>query len=96
MDFDSRPDFNPLVTKMANPKRQQVGLSLSPEEKHALDLAASKSGHKPTSFATILYRFAFRQLQLGMSVQEMIEMAEPPPSGSSVPARHSHKKGKDD
>lgn len=94
MDFDLWADFDSWVRKMTNPKRQQVGLSLSPEEKHVLDLAASKSGHKPTSFATILYRFAFRQLQLGMTVQEMIEMAEPPPSGSPVHAKH--KKSKDD
>lgn len=94
MDFTFGADFDEWLKKMTNPKRQQVGLSLSPEEKCALDAAAKKDGLKPTSFATILYRFAFRQLLLGMSVQEMIEMASPPPA--NAPPTKPHKKGRDD
>lgn len=54
------------------PKRRQIGLSLSIEEGEALSRAARATGHTPTSFATALFRYAFRKYEEVNSIERLL------------------------
>ena len=62
-----------MTKTIPNPKKKGVNLTLTEEELEELRRAADRTGHKPTPFATILYRRAMRALKGTPSLEEFLD-----------------------
>ena len=56
-----------------DPKRRQVSLSLTPEEGQELDLSAVRTGHTATTFATLMFRVAFKEYKRVGWIEKFID-----------------------